>query len=431
MVFKKNENYLKIILFKNKIIMSDKFNISFKSENFNFLISLKENILPEEPNEQYGYNQDINEFRNKIDNIKNEDWKKVRWLINEYDFLVKDPIINRAFYKYWEIINEFEIFENYDDNNIILHCAEAPGGFIQGTSIYLQIDRNNLFENENVNNSLKKEIDEDGFIMVKKKNKKKNKHKIYSISLNKDLPQYKAYNLPSYNKNILNKKICITYGKDNTGDINNWENINYINDLAKDDFFLITADGGFDEGTDFNNKEQLHYFLILSEIYSAIKLQKENGHFILKVFDVFTQTSINLLYLLSLCYNEVYIYKPKTSRPTNSEKYVICKNFVLSNENKEIILNKLNVLYKKIKSTKSKYISFELFEKIPSEFKEKIKYMNSNLLNKQCKNINYAVSLCENDEFLSKYDNPLEVYVEKRKNVFKEWEEYYNLNTFI
>ena len=428
MIFKKNENYLKIILFKNKI-MCDKFDISFKSENFKFLISLKENILPEEPNEQYGYNQDINKFRNKIDNIKNEDWKKVRWLINEYDFLVKDPIINRAFYKYWEIINEFEIFENYDDNNIILHCAEAPGGFIQGTSIYLQIDRNN-FENENINNSLKNQVDEDGFIMVKKKTKK-NKYKIYSISLNKDLPQYKAYNLPSYNKNILNKKICITYGKDNTGDINNWDNINYISYLAKDDFFLITADGGFDEGTDFNNKEQLHYFLILSEIYSAIKLQKENGHFILKVFDVFTQTSVNLLYLLSLCYNEVYIYKPKTSRPTNSEKYVICKNFVLSNENKEIILNELYTLYKKIRNTKSKYISFELFEKIPYEFKEKIKHMNYNLLNKQCKNINYAVSLCENNEFLNKYDNPLDIYIEKRKNVFKEWEEHYNLNTFI
>ena len=47
-------------------------------------------------------------FCNKIDKIHTDIWKKVRWYINEYDFLVKDPIINRAFYKYWEIINVFE-----------------------------------------------------------------------------------------------------------------------------------------------------------------------------------------------------------------------------------------------------------------------------------------------------------------------------------
>ena len=194
---------------------------------------------------------------------------------------------------------------------------------------------------------------------------------------------------------------------------------------------MITADGGFDEGTDFNNKEQLHYFLILSEIYTAIKLQKENGNFILKVFDVFTQTSIHLMYLLSLCYEEISIYKPKTSRPTNSEKYIICKKFNIDKENKEKILNVLNHLYKKIKNTSSKYISFQIFNDIPSEFIKKIQYMNSELLNKQCKSISYAISLCSNNDFLEKYDNLLEMSVEKRKNVFREWEENYNLNTFI
>lgn len=410
--------------------MYDKFDISYESQDFNLVPILKENILPEEPNVLYGYDRSINECRNQIDKIKNENWKKVRWLINDYDFLVKDPIINRAFYKYWEIINEFDIFENYDVNDIILHCAEAPGGFIQGTNIYLQVDRHNLYEPEQI----KQEVDEDGFIMVKKRHKKKNKYKIYSISLNKDLPQYKPYNLPSYNKNIINKKIYITYGKDNTGDINNWENIEYINQLVKENFFLITADGGFDEGTDFNNKEQLHYSLILSEIFSAIKLQKENGHFILKVFDVFTQTSINLLYLLTLCYQEVNVYKPKTSRPTNSEKYIICKNFNLSDENKQKIIDKLYVLYKKIKNTKTKYISFQLFEKIPETFIDKIKNTNIKLLNKQCNSINYALSLCSNErfnEFLNQYENSLEGSIEERKKVFKEWEKQYNLNTFI
>jgi len=407
--------------------MSLKFDLSLDNREYNINIQIKENEIPEEPNEKYGYNPSINIYRNQIDKIKNEDWKKVRWLINEYDFLVKDPIINRAFYKYWEIINEFDIFENYDLNDIILHCAEAPGGFIQGTNIYLQIERNNVYENGNN----KKEIDDDGFTLVKKKTKKKEKYKIYSISLNKDLPQYKPYNLPCYNKNILNKKVCITYGKDNTGDINKWDNINYIYNLSKEKFFLITADGGFDEGTDFNNKEQLHYFLILSEIYSALKLQKETGHFILKVFDVFTHTSINLLYLLSIMYKEMYMYKPKTSRPTNSEKYIICKNFILCEEDKKVLLNNIEILYKKIKNTNSKYISFEIFKEIPNSFIEKINEMNINLLNKQCNSINYALSLCTDKQFLENYEKSLDLSIENRKKIFKEWEETYNLNTFI
>jgi hypothetical protein len=134
----------------------------FNKENKDY-IDLKLNINksnePELPNEKYGYDLKLNDYRNKIDNINSDNWKKVRWYINEYDFQVKDPIINRAFYKYWEIINEFEIYEDYTETDLILHCAEAPGGFIQGTNIYLQI------EYLNVNNKQSKDIekDNDGF----------------------------------------------------------------------------------------------------------------------------------------------------------------------------------------------------------------------------------------------------------------------------
>ena len=396
-----------------------------------FEISVKKTEHPEEPQLKYGYNSKLNEYRNIIDNIDSEIWKKVRWYINDYDFLVKDPIINRAFYKYWEIINEFELFEHYDEESfdLILHCAEAPGGFIQGTNIYLQIDRLN---NQNFKFLPKQTPDEDGFITINKK-KKKNKQlfRIYTISLNKDLPQYKTYNLPSYNKNIINKHVCIVYGKDNTGDINNLENIHYIEKLAEKPFYLITADGGFDEGTEFNNKEQLHYSLILNEIYSAIKLQKQDGHFVLKVFDIFTDTSIHLLYLLHLAYKEVYIYKPKTSRPTNSEKYVICKHFCLSNKNKTTLLYCLGNVSCAISKLKCKYLSFKLFKEIPEPFVHDILTMNSQLLEKQCSCLQQAVDLCKDTHFLDEYDQLIANSIERRKMVFQEWEQLYNLQPYV
>jgi hypothetical protein len=44
----------------------------------------------------------------------------------------------------------------------------------------------------------------------------------------------------------------------------------------------------------------LHYTLILSEINAAIKLQEYQGHFILKVFDIYTETSAHMIFLLTL-----------------------------------------------------------------------------------------------------------------------------------
>jgi 23S rRNA U2552 (ribose-2'-O)-methylase RlmE/FtsJ len=398
------------------------------SELLNLVCKYVDTTLPEQPDTRYGYDIKLNHYRNYIDNIDSDNWKKVRWYINEYDFVVKDPIINRAFYKYWEIINEFEIFENYTDNDLIFHCAEAPGGFIQGSNIYLQLDTIDKPDRQT-----KQIVDDDGFITLVKKGKRfqNTNYKIYTMSLNKDLPQYKMYNLPNYNRNILNKHVYITYGKDATGDINNWNNINTVQSLVDKQFYLVTADGGFDEGTDFNNKEQLHYNLIISEIYAAISIQANHGHFILKVFDVLTDTSIHLLYLLTLCYKNVYIYKPNTSRPTNSEKYIICKDFILNNEERKFVLTKMNDLQPKMSKTTAKYISIRLFSSIPETFIEKIREMNILYLNKQCDYLDKAIQLCNDPNFVSNYEECLSDIIQRRRSVFRDWEHTYNLNSYV
>ena len=395
-------------------------------------INIEDNL--ELPKELYGFSQNLNEQRNKIDKIHPDIWKKIRWYINQYDFLVKDPIINRAFYKYWEIINVFDIFKNYNEKeDIIFHCAEAPGGFIQGSNIFLRLN--------NKNKIVKKEkvvVDEDGFTVICSQKLERKKSKIFTTSLNKNLPQYRSYNLPSYNDDIINKHVYITYGKDHTGDINNLKNIDYMKEVANkyangvSDFYLITADGGFDEGTDFNNKEQLHYFLILNEIYAAMTLQSLGGSFILKVFDIFTDTSIHLLYLLNLLYEEVYIYKPLTSRPTNSEKYVICKNFRQFDTKTSLYMKKkIFSLSDKLKKKNIKYCTFKLFKNIPDEFVQNIRNMNIQLLNKQCLFLDKAIIYCKDSEFIRNYENELSKSSEKRKKVFNTWVAKYRLNDFI
>ena len=59
-------------------------------------------------------------------------------------------------------------------------------------------------------------------------------------------------------------------------------------------------------------------------------MQKYNGVFILKIFDVFLKSTTQLIYLLNCFYKKVYIVKPNTSRHANSEKYLVCKYFKFS-----------------------------------------------------------------------------------------------------
>jgi hypothetical protein len=74
--------------------------------------------------------------------------------------------------------------------------------------------------------------------------------------------------------------------------------------------------------------------LLFTQCMYAFACQKKNGHFILKISDMHTQPTIDILYILSSLYERVQIYKPYTSNPLSSERYVICMNFRLENTKK-------------------------------------------------------------------------------------------------
>ena len=90
---------------------------------------------------------------------------------------------------------------------------------------------------------------------------------------------------------------------------------------------FITADGGFDFSSDFNNQEELSIRLITCEICAALSLQKHGGTFVIKIFDMFTEYTLHLLNFLASHYTTLKIVKPLTSRPANSEKYLVCLGF--------------------------------------------------------------------------------------------------------
>jgi FtsJ-like methyltransferase len=58
--------------------------------------------------------------------------------------------------------------------------------------------------------------------------------------------------------------------------------------------------------------------LILESVWTA------GGHFVCKLFDLFTPFSVGLVYLMYRAFNRISIFKPVTSRPANSERLDLC-----------------------------------------------------------------------------------------------------------
>jgi hypothetical protein len=129
-----------------------------------------------------------------------------------------------------------------------------------------------------------------------------------------------------------NKNVRVIFGEDHTGDIMKAINQQYFIDYAihpdyggKMDIF--TADGGFDFSYDYTKQEHMIFPLLVASTKIGFEVLKVGGVFILKLFDFYQKSTVDLLYLLSYHFHEWTIYKPGMSRPCNPEHYFIGKGF--------------------------------------------------------------------------------------------------------
>ncbi|XP_066961198.1 cap-specific mRNA (nucleoside-2'-O-)-methyltransferase 1 [Macrobrachium rosenbergii] len=123
------------------------------------------------------------------------------------------------------------------------------------------------------------------------------------------------------------------YGKsglDGDGDVYVPENItNFRNFVLKNTggqgVHFMMSDGGFSVEGQENIQEILSKRLYLCQCLVALGIVRTDGHFVTKLFDVFTVFSVGLVYLMYRCFKYVTLHKPNSSRPANSERYLVCK----------------------------------------------------------------------------------------------------------
>uniref|UniRef100_A0AAR2J4I4 Cap-specific mRNA (nucleoside-2'-O-)-methyltransferase 1 n=1 Tax=Pygocentrus nattereri TaxID=42514 RepID=A0AAR2J4I4_PYGNA len=120
-------------------------------------------------------------------------------------------------------------------------------------------------------------------------------------------------------------------GVDGDGDITRPENITAFRNFVLENterrgLHFLMADGGFSVEGQENIQEILSKQLLLCQFLMALSVVRTGGHFVCKTFDLFTPFSVGLTYLLYLCFERVSLFKPVTSRPANSERYVVCRS---------------------------------------------------------------------------------------------------------
>ena len=202
-------------------------------------------------------------------------------------------IVSRAFYKLWEILLLFDLVPNKTGPIISAHLAEAPGSFVQALIFF----REKYYKSSDY---------------------AKDEHYVISIA-------EEGYGIPTFKKDFRSEYSRVKIYEQDGGDLTNTKSIDKFTKFSKK-ADLITADGGF-IWIDENYQEQEAYKLILGEIITAFKVQEKGGSFVLKLFEIYTDISIKLISILSVAYDKVFITKPLTSRPSNSERYVVCKGF--------------------------------------------------------------------------------------------------------
>jgi len=322
----------------------------------------------------------------------NKNWDNYKKLTNPLEFLhtqcrgrtvAQHSPISRAYFKFIEIYIQSHIQFNHSINSF--HLAEGPGGFIEALSNI----RNNMNDT------------------------------YYGMTLINKSDKY----IPSWKKSkkvlINNPRIKLEYGSDNTGDLYSYNNLKYCRDKYFNTMDLITGDGGFDFSINYEHQEQMIWKLLFAQLIYALTMQKQDGVFILKCFDIFHYYTIEIIYLCTCFYRKVSIYKPKTSRLANSEKYLICKGF----ERDKVDLDLFYNIYENVicleKPCRLLNIHF------PYIFISKLIEINATYGQQQIENIYFTLNLIK-EPINEKNKERVEKKLQKHINNCIEWCKYHN-----
>jgi len=264
--------------------------------------------------------------------------------------------LSRSFFKMIEILNVMDFF-NRRKRRVLrsAHVCEGPGGFIEALSFLSK-------KNE--------EVLEDAWAMTLKPTKT-------------NIPGWKR----AYHFLKKSPMVHIEYGADDTGDIMVPANQGAFLEKTKNKCDIFTADGGFDFSEHYGTQEEEVLPLLVSSSLIGLQTLVRGGDFVLKVFDIETKASIDLIAMLSSCFDNWTLYKPGLSRPCNAEKYFLGKGF----KSAPGWILKTLVEIRNAYACGFKHMT-SVFASLPGQIQTDIDELKQDLLGQQVGALQYAIS---------------------------------------
>nr|DBA16700.1 TPA: hypothetical protein GDO54_002243 [Pyxicephalus adspersus] len=278
--------------------------------------------------------ESLNKVKNLLSDKKLDEWHQHTSYTNKAGRVVPEvrkqanaELCTQAWCKFHEIVATYQLIPNsalWDSELNSVHLCEAPGAFIASLNHYV---------------------------------KTQELHCDWTWVANTLNPYHEANNgmvMIADDRLIANTLPWWYFGPDNTGDI---MTLKYLNGLQQflgnvSAVHLVTADGSFDCQGNPGEQEPLVYPLHYCEVVTCLSTLSPGGSFVLKMFTLFQHSSVNLMYLLNCCFQEVHVIKPGTSKAGNSEVYVVGLGYVGRAVIQEL-LNKMTAHYEQEVSGKA------------------------------------------------------------------------------
>ena len=142
--------------------------------------------------------------------------------------------------------------------------------------------------------------------------------RVYGVTL--------AANAP-YKRTVRNQvNFCAVMGPDATGDVLDKNVLFDLSVKCGNACDLVLADGAVDVTGRENDQEQINAPLIMRETQLALICLRPGGNCVIKVFDAFNDETLNMLANFVCHFAQWHLVKPPSSRPSNSERYLVCLN---------------------------------------------------------------------------------------------------------
>ncbi len=219
------------------------------------------------------------------------------------------------------------------------------------------------------------------------------------------------------------------FGADGDGDITSTGNLRSFQQTIEKTFAgkldLMTSDVKYvPMEVNFDEEEYINKPVHMGHLLCALMCLEKGGSMLLKEFTFFEAPSVCLLYLAACCFDQLMIIKPETSRPANSEVYILGIGYKknLTPFDMERLLNILNY----IRPLNNEHGSPAIFQKkdVPQDFVDQVIEMSQKMAQSQIDQLEKNIALYKKNK-----NTPIQVikkdFYASREKASRDWIEKY------